>query len=111
MNTLLQTHFWLIRENTEFKRGRTNLYKILKSMGYKHREVIGSKILCEQKHMLNTLGQRERDKLSATEGRLTNKCSMEIFLTFSQSQQIFPSMDFFKIQPKLVEKSRGRWTA
>jgi hypothetical protein len=38
------------RENLEFKGGRTTLFKILKSMGYKYKMVNGRKILCELKH-------------------------------------------------------------
>jgi hypothetical protein len=40
------------REQLKFKGGRTTLYKIIKSMGYKYREVNGRKILCEQKHVV-----------------------------------------------------------
>jgi len=40
------------QENWEFKGGRTTLFKILKSMGYKYQFVNGRKILCEQKHVV-----------------------------------------------------------
>jgi hypothetical protein len=40
------------RENLEFKGGRTTLFKILKSMGYKYKMVNGRKILCELKHVV-----------------------------------------------------------
>lgn len=40
------------KEQLEFKGGRTTLFKILKSLGYKHKMVNGRKILCEQKHVV-----------------------------------------------------------
>lgn len=48
LNSLLN----LAKENLDFKGGRTTLFKILKSMGYKYRKVNGRKILCEQKHIV-----------------------------------------------------------
>lgn len=40
------------RENLQFDKGRSSLYKILKSIGYKYKYVNGRKILCEQKHVV-----------------------------------------------------------
>lgn len=40
------------RGSLEFMGGRTSLFKILKSMGYKFNFVNGRKILCEQKYVV-----------------------------------------------------------
>lgn len=40
------------KANLEFTGGRTTLFKIMKSMGYKHKKVDGRKILCESKHVV-----------------------------------------------------------
>lgn len=41
-----------VRDNLEFEGGRTTLFRIMKSMGYKYKLVNGRKILCEQKHVV-----------------------------------------------------------
>ncbi|XP_031346261.1 uncharacterized protein LOC116173115 [Photinus pyralis] len=43
------------RENFDFDKGKTTLYNILKSMGYKYKHVNGRKILCEQKHVASKI--------------------------------------------------------
>ena len=48
LNTLLTN----ARDSLEFKGGRTSLFKILKSMGYKYEFGNGRKTLCEQKHVV-----------------------------------------------------------
>lgn len=40
------------REHLEYNEGRTKLFKIIKSMGYKYKKVNERKILCEQKHVV-----------------------------------------------------------
>jgi hypothetical protein len=41
-----------VKADLEYKGGRTTLWKILKSMGYKHKIVNGRKILCEKRYVI-----------------------------------------------------------